>query len=116
MDSVSKIITTALKPFNLPVAENLYEGKKDEYFTFNYADDSAEDTGDDEAQAYVAYMQIHYICPMDKSYLQKKKLIRRALISAGFTPPSVQDVTDTADRLRHLVFECEIENEYEMED
>jgi hypothetical protein len=53
---------------------------------------------------------------MSDSYADMKRSIRRALIGAGFTPPSVVDASDTADRTRHLVFECEIENEFEMED
>ena len=114
--NVNKIIVSALRPFGLPIAENLYEGKEKKYFTYNFADDRMEDAGDDTAQAYVAYLQIHYFCPMSDSYADMKRSIRRALIGAGFTPPSVVDASDTADRTRHLVFECEIENEFEMED
>ena len=115
-DSVNKIITAALKPFGLPVAENLYEGTKKEYITYNYADDAVGDMGDDVPQAYVAYMQVHYFCPLDKSYADMKRRIRKALINAGFTPPEVVDASDLADRTRHLVFECDIENEYELEE
>jgi hypothetical protein len=115
-DNVNKIIIAALKPFGLPVAENIYEGTKKEYFTFNYADDAVGDMGDDVPQAYVAYMQIHYFCPLEKSYADMKRRIRKALIAAGFTPPEVVDASDLADRTRHLVFECDIENEYELEE
>ena len=112
-DSVNKIIVTALRPFGIPVAERLYMGKGNEYFVYVLADDNVGDSGDDTAQAYVSYMQIHYICPLNKSYTDMKRQIRRALLGAGFTPPDVTDVSDTE---RHLVFECSIENEYELED
>ena len=114
-DSVNKIIVSALRSFNLPVAENLYEGKANEYFYYNFADDALGDSGDDLPQAYVAYLQIHYVCPMSKSYADMKRRIRKALVDAGFTAPEVTDASDTTDRLRHLVFECSIENEYDME-
>ena len=114
-DSVNKIIVTALRPFGLPVAENLYTGTGKEYFTYNYADDSVGDLGDDLPQAYVASMQIHYFCPLNNSYAGMKRRIRAALVAAGFTPPTVTDASDTTDKIRHLVFECGIENEYDLE-
>ena len=114
-DNVNKIIISALRPFGLPIAENLYTGTGKEYFTFNFADDSAGDLGDDEPQAYVAYVQIHYFCPLNASYADMKRRIRAALVSAGFSAPSVTDASDLDERVRHLVFECDIENEYDLE-
>ena len=111
-DSVNKIIVSALRPFGLPIADTLYKGEKDEYFVYVLADDAVGDTGDDIAQAYVSYMQIHYICPLAKSYTDMKRRIRRALEDADFTSPKVTDASGTE---RHLVFECNIENKYEME-
>lgn len=114
-DTVNKIITTALKSLGLPIAERLYEGKATEYITFNWADDRAVDFGDDVPEADVAYMQIHYVCPWNKDYKSTKRSIRQLLHSAGFTWPEVTDVSEEASRLRHFVFECEIENFYELE-
>ena len=114
-NSINKIIVSALRPFGLPVAENLYEGTAKEFLTYNYADDREGDAGDDEPQAYVASVQIHYFCPLNASYTDMKRRIRRTLVDAGFTAPEVTDASDTADRVRHLVFECEIENEYDLE-
>lgn len=114
-NSMNRIVVSALSVFQLPVAENIYEGTASEYFVYNYADDVLADSGDDEPQAYVASMQIHYICPLQRSYSDMKRRIRKALVDAGFTAPEVTDASDTADRTRHLVFECEMENEYELE-
>ena len=114
-DSVSKILVSALSTFKLPVADTLYEGADDEYFVFNFADDNAEDFGNNDVQGYVAYLQIHYICPFNVSYSDMKRKIRNRLIKAGFTPPEVIDVSDPTDRIRHLVFECNIENAYDLE-
>ena len=114
-NSMNKIVVAALSGFKLPVAENIYEGTAASYFVYNYADDILADAGDDDPQAYVASMQIHYICPLQQSYSDMKRRIRKALIDAGFTPPEVTDASDTADRTRHLVFECEMENIYDLE-
>ena len=114
-DTVNKKITTALKSLGLPIAEQLYEGKATEYITFNWADDRAGDFGDDEPTEEVAYMQIHYVAPWSKDYKATKRSIRQLLHSAGFTWPEVTDVSDDSARLRHFVFECEIENPYELE-
>ena len=115
-ESVNRIVKAALAPFGLPVAESLYQGKEAEYFTFNYADDHPQDFGDDDVLAYVAYLQVHYVCQWDKPYTDMKRRIRRALTGAGFTAPEVTDASDSAGRIRHLVFECSIENSYDLEE
>lgn len=113
--TVNEIIITALSPFGLEVTPDFFGGGDEEYFTFNYADDRASDFGDDQPTHVVAYAQIHYFCPVKKDYLEMKKKLRKALLDAGFTYPSVTDATSSRDAERHLVFECSIENEYELE-
>lgn len=113
--TVNEIIVSALRPFGLPIAENLYEGKEKEYFTYNFADDRGADFGDNKPNADVAYMQVHYICPLKKSYADMRRQIRQALTDAGATWAQVTDLSDLSERLRHLVFEFEIENNYEVE-
>lgn len=114
-DSVNKIIVRTLRQFDLPVSDSLYEGTKDEYFTYVLTEDSAEDMGDDLPMAYVTDVQIHYICPWTKSYSEMKRQIRAALVQAGFSPPEVSDYSDSKERIRHLIFECNIENEFDLE-
>lgn len=112
--SVNAKIKNALAVFGIPTYADFYGGDASEYFTFNYADDRAVDFGDDRPLHAVAFMQIHYICPMEKDYISIKKRIRKALFDTGFTYPAVTDATIPADGIRHLVFECEIEDEEEM--
>lgn len=112
--TVNEKIINALKQFGIPVFPDFFDGDAPEYFTFNYADDRPADFGDDIPLHIVAYMQIHYFCGMDKDYLSIKKKIRKALFDAGFTYPEVTDATIVEDGIRHLVFECEIENEDEL--
>ena len=113
--TVNDRIIQALSPFGLKVVPDFYGEGEEEYFTFNYADDRAADFGDNEPLHVVAYMQIHYFCPVKKDYLHLKREVRKALLEAGFTYPSVTDATVSGDAERHLVFECSIENEYEIE-
>ncbi len=112
--TVNEKIIQALAPLGIHIEADFYGNGETEYITFNYADDRAGDFGDNKPLHVVAYMQIHYFAPMDKDYLQIKKQIRKALFSAGFTYPDVTDATVLDERIRHLVFECNIENENEL--
>lgn len=114
--TVNEKIIQALSPFGLKVTPDFYGDGAEEYFTFNYADDRASDFGDNEPIHVVAYMQIHYFCPVKKDYLKLKKEVRKALMNAGFSYPVVTDATSAGDEERHLVFECDIENEDELEE
>lgn len=114
--TVNEKIIQALSPFGLKVTPDFFGGGAEEYFTFNYADDRASDFGDNEPIHVVAYMQIHYFCPVKKDHLKLKKEVRKALMEAGFTYPVVIDATVSGDEERHLVFECSIENEDELEE
>ena len=115
MANLNKKIVSALSSFKLPIAETIYEGSASSYFVYSITYDVAGDTGDDAPQAYVATVQIHYVCLLHQSYASMKKQIRQALVSAGFTPPEVTDMSDEKEKLRRLVFECEIINEYDLE-
>ena len=44
-----------------------------------------------------------------------KRRIIQTLLAAGFTAPEVTDMSDEAEKIRRLVFECEIENNYNLE-
>lgn len=109
--TVNQKIIEALKPFEIPVIPDVYEGNEKEYCTFNYADDRGGDFGDNKPLTDIAYMQIHYFAPLKKDYLKKKREIRKALFEAGFTYPEVTENNEYENGIRHLVFECEIESE-----
>lgn len=112
--TVNEIIITALSPFGVDVTPDFFGEGDEEYFTFNYADDRASDFGDDSPTHTVAYMQIHYFCPVKKDYLEMKKKVRKALFDAGFTYPSATVLLEPGNTVRHIIFECEIENDDEL--
>lgn len=113
--TVNEIIVNTLERFKIPVKADFYGGGEEEYFTFNYSSDRGELFGDCEPNEVVVSVQIHYFLPMDKDYLEMKKKIRKSLFDSGFTYPEVTNLTEPDGNIRHLIFECEIENDYELE-
>ncbi len=113
--TINEKIKNALEGFELPVTTDFFGGGEEEYVTFNYADDRAVAFADDAPILAEADMQIHYFLPADKNYLEAKKGMRKALFEAGFTYPEVAEFVEPDSNVRHIVFECKIENDYEME-
>ena len=114
--TVNQRIIQALKAFNVPVTSDFFGGGNNEYITFNYENDKGEVFADDLPTEDIASMQIHYFLPSSKDYLKIKKDIRNVLLDAGATYPNVTVLMEPDNKTRHLVFECEFENEYEMEE
>lgn len=108
--TVNQYLMKTLKPFGLPVADGLYQGIAKEFFYFVIADDRGGDFGEDEALCDDVSVQVYYRCPYDSPYSGMKTRIRRALEEAGFTYPSVTDLSDSKERIRRLCFECEIDS------
>lgn len=75
-----------------------------EYVSFSYTERPAL-CGDDEPVAFMYRLTLHYICPLNQNPYMKKKQIRRALISAGFSAPFVTNASDEDGQ--HYVFEAE---------
>lgn len=114
--TVNEKIIQAMTGFEIPVVADFFGDGNEEYITFNYADDRAALYGDDAPIAVKAAMQIHYFLPANKDYLEIKKKMRKALFEEGFTYPEVTVLVEPGNKVRHIIFECEIENEDEMEE
>lgn len=110
MTTYEKIVE-AIKPFHYPYAPDLYKGDKDRYFTYNYVEDRGEGFADDEPFYVVASVQVHFYMPADESFTSIKKKIRNALFKAGFTYPEITVLTENDTKKRHIIFECDIEEE-----
>ena len=111
---IAEKITSTLFDLGLPVAEKLYEGDEDEYITWNLADDIGADYGDNSPGTNTLFVQVHYVCPWLDDYFLKKRLIRELLYDAGFTWPEVTDASDANVRMRHFVFECQTDNDFDL--
>ena len=109
--TVNRKIIDALAFLKIPVAESFYDGKEEEYITFETPIDSGADFGDDEPGKIIVQVRVHWWIPIKKNYLAVKKKIRNALHDAGFTFPYVRILPDPDTLIRHVLFECEIEEE-----
>lgn len=102
--SANAILKAALSPI-APVEADTYEGKKDEYITFGYNSIPA-DFGDDEAGAERLLVTVHLYAPAGRNVLAKRRAIKAALVAAGATFPSYENLSDKNGQ--NHVFECEI--------
>lgn len=114
--TVNALIIQTLKQFCSHITPDFFGGGAEEYITFTFSNDSAAVFGDNVPLDVVSEVQIHYFLPAYKDYLENKKRMRQALLAAGFTYPEVTVLMEPDNKTRHIIFECEIENEYEMEE
>jgi hypothetical protein len=84
------------------IVPQVYTGNATEYIVFNYSEYPLV-FADDEPQEVGYSIQVHLFMPLKVNPNTKKESIKNALFSAGFTYPSIQDVTD--DEGQHYVFE-----------
>jgi len=104
---VDNILKTALEPLGLPVSEDTYKGKLQEYIVFNYADERDDQYADDEAQTDITWIQIHYFSKADTEIVQKnKQKIRGLLRLAEFYNFSTQQFYEKDAENTHVVIEC----------
>lgn len=108
MNTFEKIVQ-AIKKINYPYAPDTYEGDEKRFFTYNYATDKGAIWGDNEVEAVTASIQLHFFLPATDNFIRIKKEIRNALTEEGFTFPEITVLTE--EDIRHIIFECEIEEE-----
>ena len=84
------------------VVPQVYTGDEHEYIVFNYSEYPLV-FADDTPQSIGYSVQVHLFMPLKVNPNTKKESIKTALFSAGFSYPSIQDVTDNEGQ--HYVFE-----------
>ncbi len=106
--TIDQRIRDALLVFGDPVENGVYQGKAKSYFTFSYT--SLGDGYGDDMPSHERYLiQIHYFAPLGVNVTRRVKEVKRALASADFTWPEVENADDEDGR--HRVFECETAEE-----
>lgn len=106
--NVNPLIVSALASMTpIPVTPASDKGTATEYIIFNYADERAVVSGDDEELLDTTAVQIHYFTKGNPQ--SNKKVIRRLLRAAGFTIINTQDFFETETGYNHVVVECEID-------
>lgn len=112
MTTFEKIIQ-AIKPFRYPYSPGTYTGSEKRWFTYNYVEDYGDNYADDTPQSVINRIQLHFFLPAQDDYTEIKNRIRDALFKQGFTFPEISVLDDPDPKLRHIAFECEIEEEVE---
>jgi hypothetical protein len=115
-------IQNIAKSLNIPAYPDLYTGKDsarpERWITYNFAANNGDLYGDDAPNAVVHSIQVHLFMPANKNFFAIQNSIRNALFEDGFTYPEITVLVDTittansgTSKLRHIVFECETEDE-----
>lgn len=87
------------------------------WITYNMADDYGSEFADDEPYVTVNSVQVHLFMSEEAlgyEFYDLKTKIRKALFNAGFTWPEVTMEVEEDGRIRHLIFECDIEEDVEI--
>ena len=102
--SLNTVIRAAITPIVTECVPDQYGGTATEYCTFNYSE--IPDAFGDESPGAIRYLvQLHYFLPTGTNPYAKKKQLKNALLSAGFTYPSVTNASDADGQ--HYVLEAE---------
>lgn len=105
--NINRTLRNALNPI-APTEADTYEGRKGVYITFNY-DTFPENYGDDEPEQECVSIQVHLYAPLGMDTLDKRRSVKRALHTAGFTWPRYTNASDKDGQ--HHVFTCEAARE-----
>lgn len=106
-------VQRALGSFDFPCVPDLYRGSEKTYFVYNYSQDSARLHADDGPEEVVAGIQVHLFLPAAENFLKLKNIVRMALLKEGFTYSDITVMLDEDKTIRHIIFECEIEESEE---
>lgn len=112
MTTFEKIVN-ALSGFDIPCSPGVYKGSEKRWITYNYADDYGDVFADDDPYVVINSVQIHLFLPLNEAFTEWKKSIRRALFDAGFTFAEITVQIEDDEKIRHIIFECDIEEEGE---
>lgn len=121
MNTFEKIQKIA-KELGIKAWPDVYSGKDadrpERWMTYNISYINAGLYGDDRPLAVVHSVQVHLFLPASKNFLSLQNTIMDKMFEAGFTypvvTPRVDDITTAntgTNRLRHIIFEAEIEDE-----
>ncbi len=105
LDEELRRALTPIVPACLPVD---YDGEEPEYIAYTY-DERGGAFGDDRSEALIYELRLHWYLPAGENPNAKKRLLRNALETLGFTSPVITNASDSEGQ--HFVFECEREGE-----
>ena len=102
--TVNEALRAAVLPIVSICEPDSYHGDSNEYCTFDYTE-VPDSFGDDMPQAIRYLVSLHWYLPAGVNPIAKKKKIRKALLAADFSAPTIANASD--DDGQHYVFACE---------
>lgn len=104
--SIGERIKSAVAPIVPEVSADTYSGNAQTYCTWN-ATEIPTAHADNEPHAIHYLAQLHLFVPFRSNPTKLKRQLRRALLNADFTAPTVETVDASEEEGRHIVFEFE---------
>ena len=96
----------------VPAFPDVYAGDDlNTWITYNLAEEHGDLFGDNQPNAVVQTVQVHLFVRTGQNYTTLKAAIRGALFEAGFTWPEVTTDYESDQKLRHIIFEAEFEED-----
>lgn len=111
--TINELVIDTLKPFNLPIEQDLYDEEEVPYIIWNIADDRGDFSAENMVLTDVISIQVSLFVPIDFNYLDLKKRIRQALKASGFSYPQINMFVEKDTKIRQIVYSCEIATESE---
>lgn len=108
--NVNPIIYRLEEVTGLPVAQDIYDGKKSQYIVFNYEDEAPVNWGDNRPLTDAVWLQVALYTPPDVNYMKLKHQIRDYLEANGFKVTSTTswlDALSDGKRIRHTAISAE---------
>lgn len=109
--NLNELLKNLLGVTGLPVEQDEYTGKGDQYIIFVYEDEHSETHADNVVTADTVYIQIQLITPKDFNYFSLKKEIRNLLEGADFSVTSIRsflgDAASGTEKTRQTIFHTE---------
>lgn len=110
--SIASTIVSALSSICSSISQDVYDGDAP-FIIYSFGNDKCLISADDKAQIDQTDITISYVVDKNTNYLTKKKNIRKALVNAGFSYPSVRVEYDEDTDLRYIIFNTSTEEESE---
>lgn len=102
--SVERRICEAVRPIVGECVAERYTGEREEYCTFTVTE-LPDGFGDNRPRCMRCLVQLHWFSPFRSNPRATKRALTAAILSAGFTAPTITPADD--DEGRHTVFEFE---------
>ncbi len=112
--NVFEKVKAAADSIHVPAFPDIYtKGDHDIWITYNLAYENGALFGDDIAGDLVSGVLVHLFLDKNINFFSIRASLRNALIQQGFTHPQMVLNSLEDNKIRHIVFECEDDEESE---